>query len=81
MHDAWAQYSASPFSQAFFDDIISQGAPDIDTSFFLTPAPYPPTVSDENHEWSRMAEEKQAKLEKLRRYQEEVRKLEAELAL
>jgi hypothetical protein len=63
---------------AFFDNIMSQELPDVDSPLFASLAPLPATVLGQA---ALQAAEKQAKLEKLRQYQQEVQRLEAELAL
>ena len=82
--DAWTQLCASmpsnpspsPACQLFFDELMSQDRPDIDSSQFLSFSPTPASLLVQNQE---IALEKAAKLERLRQYQDEVRKLEAEL--
>jgi hypothetical protein len=82
--DAWTQLCASmpsnptpsPSCQLFFDELMSQDRSDIGSSQFLSFSPTPASLLAQNQE---IALEKAVKLEKLRRYQDEVRKLEAEL--
>jgi C-terminal domain of homeodomain 1 len=70
---------ATGFSHnAFFDNIMSQELPDVNSSLFASLAPLPAAVLGQA---ALQTAEKQAKLEKLRQYQEEIQRLEAELAL